>query len=100
MNRLLSATLAGAGLLLVGSISANAAPITPQAPDSGTAIAKVHGDHRHCRRGHRHNRWGDWRSCGYSYRDSGPSVYLNFGSGHRHRGHHHRDHHRGHRDRH
>lgn len=97
MNRYLSSALGAAGLLLAGSMTASAAPIVPTSPTAGTAIEKVHGDHRSCRRGHRHSRWGDWRSCGYYYRDSSPGVYLRFGGDrHRglHRGHRHHDRHR------
>lgn len=90
MNRHLSAALAGAGMLVMGSLGANAAPLAPQAqtPAASTAIEKVHGYHNHCRRGHRHNRWGATRGCGYYHRDSSPGVYLRFGHGHRDRHHH------------
>jgi hypothetical protein len=98
MNRYFYSALVGGGLLFAGSMSANAAPLTPQAPTADTSIEKVHGDHRGCRRGHRHSRWGEWRSCGHYYRDSAPGVYLRFG-GDRHRSHHrgHRHHDRHHR---
>ena len=99
MTKYVWPALAGAVLLSAGSMTVSAAPLAPPAPAADSAIEKVHGDHRSCRRGHRHTRWGEWRSCGRSY--SAPGVYLQFGGDrHRHRGHNrgiHRDrgHHRG-----
>lgn len=87
MNRYLSSAVAGASLLFVASAGANAAPLAPPAPTADPNVEKVHGYHRDCRRGHRHNRWGEWRSCGHSYRGA-PGIYLRFG-GDRYRGRHH-----------
>ena len=98
MTRLLSIAVMGAGLMLAVPVSANAAPLSPQAPAAATAIEKVHGYHRGCQRGHRHQWDGDRVGCGYYYRDSSPGIYLNFGRD-RHRHHRHHRHH-GRRDRH
>jgi hypothetical protein len=96
MKRYLCGALVGAGVLVASSLGANAAPLAPQGqtPAAGTAIEKVHGYHRHCRRGHRHNRWGEWRSCGYYRHYSSPGIHLHFGyrDRHRHRHHHHHRH--------
>ena len=64
MTRFLSIAAMGAGLMLAVPVSANAAPLSPQAPGAETAIEKVHGYHRSCRYGHRHQRDGDRVSCG------------------------------------
>ena len=98
MTRFLPIAAVGAALVMAVAVSANAAPLSPQAPGAETAIAKVHGYHRSCRNGHRHQRDGDRVSCGYYYRDFAPSIYLNLGRD-RHRHHHHHRHH-GRRDRH
>jgi hypothetical protein len=80
MTRFLSIAAMGAGLMFAIPVSANAAPPSPQAPGAETTIEKVHGYHRSCRYGHRHQRDGDRVGCGgYYYRDSAPSIYLNLG---------------------
>lgn len=71
MNRYLLAGLVGFGLLFTGSISANS---TPLAPTADTMIEKVHGYHRNCRRGHRHTRWGERRSCDHHYGHSASRI--------------------------
>ena len=96
MMRFLTIAAIGAGLMIAAP-HANAAPLSPQAPGAESAIEKVHGYHRSCRYGHRHQWDGDRVRCGgYYYRDSSPGIYLNFGRD-RHRGHHR---HHGRRDRH
>lgn len=93
MNKLLSMATIGAALAIVTPAGVNAAPLTPQHPGAQTAIEPVHGYHRGCRRGHRHDWDGDYRSCGYYRHYRGPGVYLHFGRD-RHRHWRHRHHHR------
>ena len=99
MNRLLSSAFVSTALVCGASLSASAAPLTPSASGAQSSIEKAHSYHRSCDRGHRHQRDGDWVSCGrsYYYRDRSPGVTLYFGTrdrGNWHSGRHYRrDHH-------
>jgi hypothetical protein len=96
MIKLLSIAAIGATLALAAPASGNAAPLTPQQPGAQSAIEPVHGYHRGCRRGHRHDWDGDRHRCGYHRGYDGPRVHLHIGRDrHHHRGHRHH-HHRGH----
>jgi hypothetical protein len=78
--------LAAAGLLAASATFANAAPANVGSVADGvsTALTPVDGFHRGCRRGrggwHRHNRFGERRSCrvwrGYGRR---PDSCVRFG---------------------
>jgi hypothetical protein len=104
MIRLFSVAVLGAFLLLFAPFDARAAAFTPTKPELQSEIQKVHGRHRRCAGdpdyigSHRHNKWGDWLSCGRRYYYYGtPGVTLHFGNRHRHHRLHRHHRHRRHR---
>ena len=70
---------------MFGATAANAAPLSPVAPEATSGVELVHGDHRSCRSGpagwHRHTRGGDRVRCGRSVRvyRTEPSVSIRVG---------------------